>query len=185
MSEKTPRKTSPNAEKPSVPKAMQGRYQDLVAITDAFCRDHLNEEYADLARKAIAALCRKRPSPLTSGRVDVWACAVVYALGTVNFLSDKSQKPHMKMEDLCRHFGVASSTAGNKAKQIRDALGMSQLDYHWLLPDMMHDFAPLWYVSINEYMVDIRRMPRQIQEEAFRRKLIPYIPDDHKPRDPQ
>jgi hypothetical protein len=50
----------------SVPKAMQAKYDAVVALTDAFCRDHLNEEYCDLARAMTAALCRKRPSPLAS-----------------------------------------------------------------------------------------------------------------------
>ena len=30
---------------------------------------------------AIAALCRKRPSPLASGNLQTWGCAVLYALG--------------------------------------------------------------------------------------------------------
>ena len=47
---------------------MQATYDAVVALTDAFCRDHLNEEYRDLARAMAAALCRKRPSPLASGQ---------------------------------------------------------------------------------------------------------------------
>jgi hypothetical protein len=46
---------------------MQATYDALVALTDGFCRDHLNDEYHDLARAMAAALCRKRPSPLVSG----------------------------------------------------------------------------------------------------------------------
>ena len=45
----------------SVPKAMQATYDRLVGLTDAFCRDQLNDEYRDLARAVTAALCRKRP----------------------------------------------------------------------------------------------------------------------------
>ena len=32
----------------SVPKAMQATHDAVVALTDAFCRDHLNDEYCDL-----------------------------------------------------------------------------------------------------------------------------------------
>ena len=46
-----------------VPKTMEGVYATLTHMTDAFCAAHLNQEYADLSRAAIAALCRKRPSP--------------------------------------------------------------------------------------------------------------------------
>jgi hypothetical protein len=51
--------------KDSVPKAMTAHYQAVIAMTDAFCRQHLNEEYATLARRTVAALCRKRPSPIS------------------------------------------------------------------------------------------------------------------------
>jgi hypothetical protein len=78
----------------SVPKAMRPTYDAVVALTDAFCRDHLNEEYRDLARTMAAALCRKRPSPLASGQPRTWACGIIYVLGQLNFLSDKASKPH-------------------------------------------------------------------------------------------
>ena len=44
----------------SVPKSMQATYEAITALTDAFCRDHLNEDYRELARRMTAALCRKR-----------------------------------------------------------------------------------------------------------------------------
>jgi hypothetical protein len=33
-------------------------------------------------------------------------------------------------------------------------------------------------LSVNGMMVDIRGMPREVQEIAFEKGLIPYIPDD-------
>ena len=38
-----------------VPKRMQERFEAIVAITDAVCREHLNEEFAQLARQATAS----------------------------------------------------------------------------------------------------------------------------------
>jgi hypothetical protein len=69
---------------------------DAQGLSDKLClvAEHLNDEYAGLARSAIAALCRKRPSPLASGNLQTWGCAVLYALGQVNFLSDKSTTPY-------------------------------------------------------------------------------------------
>ena len=69
-----------------VPKSMQETFNAIVALTDAFCQTHLDEEYTQLARQATAALCCKRPSPLTTGNVKTWACGIVYALGSANFL---------------------------------------------------------------------------------------------------
>ena len=80
---KSPRPTA-------VPKHMQAIYDTVVALTDAFCRDHLTEEYRDLARAMAAALSRKRPSPLASGQPRTWACGIIHLLGQLNFLSDKA-----------------------------------------------------------------------------------------------
>src|SRR3712207_9453829 len=90
----------------SVPKSMQAIHDAIVRLTDEFCAKHLNTEYRDLARAMTAALCRKRPSPLASGQPRTWACAIVYTLGQLNFLSDKSSQPHMAMAELCAAFGV-------------------------------------------------------------------------------
>jgi len=86
------------------------------------CQDKLNSEYATLCRELAAALARKRPSPHIGGKAKTWACGMVYTIGFVNFLFDKSQDPHMHADELCAWFGVAASTRGNKAKQIRDML---------------------------------------------------------------
>ena len=77
----------------SVPKGMQATYDAIVRLTDEVCDRHLNAEYRELARDMAAALCRKRPSPLASGQPRTWACAILYELGRVNFLSDRSTQP--------------------------------------------------------------------------------------------
>jgi len=50
-----------------VPSKMQEAYNEITALTDAVCQEHLDEEYAELARRMAAALARKRPSPLEKG----------------------------------------------------------------------------------------------------------------------
>jgi hypothetical protein len=85
-----------------VPQALEASYAAVTIYTDDFCREHLSEEYGELARLAAAALARKRPSPLLRGRPKTWACGVLYALGQVNFLSDRSHEPHMSLGDARR-----------------------------------------------------------------------------------
>ncbi|MDB5360449.1 MAG: hypothetical protein JWO51_1746 [Rhodospirillales bacterium] len=133
--------------KDSVPKAMAAHYQAVIAVTDAFCRQHLNEEYAALARRAVAALCRKRPSPIVSGHAATWACGVLYALGQANLLTDKSSRPSMSMQALCAGFGIGVSTGGNKAKVVRDALGIKRWDHRWLLPSRLDSMPMVWMVD--------------------------------------
>jgi Domain of unknown function (DUF6398) len=69
----------------SVPDNMQPAYAAIVALLDPCCAQHLNDDYAQLSRELAAALARKRPSPLARGKPEIWACGIVYALGTVNF----------------------------------------------------------------------------------------------------
>ena len=167
-------KHSKNPEK--VPPAMEKIFQDIVNCTDDFCKRHLNDEYAMLLRKLTATLCRKRPSPLLHGNLQTWTAGMVHAIGMVNFLFDRSQKPYLSSGDLCASFGLAQSTVSNKSKQIRDLLKISQFDANWTLPSKIEDRPLAWMVSINGLFVDVRWLSLEIQEEAFRRGLIPYVP---------
>jgi hypothetical protein len=163
----------PKQNSESVPQQMQPVYDEITHLTDAVCRDHLDDEYGQLCRKLAAALARKRPSPLVRGKPEIWACAIVYALGTVNFLFDKTQTPYLRADDLCRLFGVSQSSAANKAKQIRDMFDMVQADPRWYRPSQMNDNPIAWRVMVNGFIVDVRMMPREVQEEAYRKGLIP------------
>ena len=95
----------------SIPPDMRATYDTIVALTDKVCRDHLDNEYRELAQLMAAALCHRRTSPVSSGQPRTWACAIIYVLGQINFLSDRSTKPYMTMADVCAAFGVGQSTA--------------------------------------------------------------------------
>jgi hypothetical protein len=155
---------------------MRERYEAITRITDEFCQEHLNEEYANLARKMAAALSRKRPSPLESGRLRSWAAGIVYALGRVNFLSDDSREPHMTMSELCEKIGVSQSNASSKSREIWYRLNLMRLHPDWCLPSMLEDNPLAWIIEVNGLPVDARMMPRKIQEEAYWLGLIPYVP---------
>ena len=160
----------------TIPDAIRPRFHEICALIDAFCSEKLNAEYALLSKELAAKLARKRPSPLNNGQVKTWACAIVYAIGTINFLYDKSQNPHMRTDELCAWFGVASSTGASKSKQIRDTLRISQFDHQWILPSMLDEYPTAWMISVNGLVVDARMLPRSLQETAYKKGLIPYIP---------
>jgi hypothetical protein len=163
-----------------VPEAMQAKFDEIVAINNAFCKQYLNEEYAELARQMAATLARKRPSPLVNGRAKSWAAGIIYTLGQVNFLFDKSQSPHIRADELCKRIGVSQQTAGGRAKKIRDMLDIFPMHPDWCLPSLVDDNPMIWTLSLNGYMVDVRSMPREVQEIAYQKGLIPYIPADRK-----
>ena len=161
----------------SVPKKMRAKYETIVGMTDAFCQAHLNEEYAELCRKLAATLSRKRPSPLESGRAKSWAGGIVYTIGRVNFLFDKSQTPHLGAKELCKRMGVSQGTASGKSTQIMDMLNIVQFHPEWTLPSLMDENPLAWMISVNGFIMDARHAPREIQEEAYRLGLIPYLPE--------
>jgi len=119
-----------------VPKDMQGRFDEITKLTDAFCQTSLNDEYGQLCRELTATLCRKRPSPLVRGK----ARESLLSLG--------------RPAELCRFRSLNGGIY------------------------TMVDKNPLiWMLEVNGFIIDVRHAPREIQEEAFRQSLIPYIPD--------
>jgi hypothetical protein len=163
----------------SVPVRLRDTYDQIVARTDKVCREHLNEEYAQLSRRLAAALCRKRPSPVVKGRVDGWAAGVVHAIGAVNFLFDPSQTPHFKATELAALFDVSPATASARASEIRRLFDLHHFSVEWCLPSLLDQNPFAWLISVDGIPVDARHAPREVQEEALRRGLIPYLPETH------
>jgi Domain of unknown function (DUF6398)/Plasmid pRiA4b ORF-3-like protein len=164
----------------NVPNAMQEKFDGIVAITNDFAKQHLNSEYAQLIRFATAALCRKRPSPLASGKEKTWACGITHAIGMINFVFDSSQNPHVSAKEIYDWFGVSPSTGQSKSKQVRDILDMHQMDPNWCLPSKLDNNPMAWMISVDGFILDARFVRREIQETAYAQGLIPYIPDDGK-----
>ena len=151
---------------------------ELIEMTDSFCKEFLTEEYAELCRKLATGLARKRPSPLLQGKLKTWACGVVRTIGWVNYLDDRSQKPHLKLPFIDNAFGVAESTGQGKSKLIRKIFKIRNADPKWTLPSRMDDNPLVWMLSVNGFFMDIRSAPREAQVVAFEKGLIPYIPAD-------
>jgi hypothetical protein len=168
----------PKTKRVSVPESMLPHYEATIALTDALCAEKLNGEYAQLCREMTATLARKRPSPLVTEYVNTWACAIIYTIGAVNFLFDKTQKPHLRADELCAWFDVAKSTGGSKSAQIKKFLNIGMMEPRWTLPSRMEDNFMAWSVMLNDFIVDARDLPRELQEEAYRKGLIPYLPPE-------
>lgn len=159
-----------------IPRGLRPVADEIVGITDSVCLSVLDEEYADLARRAVAKLARKRPSPLKVGRHATWAAGVVYALGHVNFLSDPASQPCVTADQLSAAFGVATSTMSSKARQVRDLLRISHFSPEFQRAEVVAQNPLAWIIDVNGLAVDARHVPPDIQAEAYRRGLIPHIP---------
>lgn len=67
--------------KPAADDSKHQAVTEIADLVDVFCREHLNDEYADLCRSLTEKLARKRPSPLVSGRPNTWASGIVRTIG--------------------------------------------------------------------------------------------------------
>lgn len=156
---------------------VQPAFGEITGLVDAFCREHLNDEYAELCRKLTEKLARKRPSPLVSGKPATWACGIVRTIGWVNFLDDQSKEPHMKLTAIDKAFGVGESTGQGKSMLIRKMLKIKPMDPAWSLRSQMNEHPAAWMVQIQGFLVDARFLKREIQEELLRKGVIPFIPE--------
>lgn len=108
------------------------RRTNIIELTDAICDEYLDDEYKAICGRMIDKLSKKRPSPLMKGTIPVWAGGIVHAVGSINYLFDRSTEPYMSASEIAGFFSVSSSTTGNKAGQIRKMLKL-----HMFSPDYL------------------------------------------------
>ena len=160
----------------SVPKQLKPKFEAIVELTDAVCNAHLDQEYADYARYLAAALARKRSSPIARGQAKSWAAGIVHALGLVNFLSDQSFEPSMRVRELWKLFNGSEATGSSKSLQIRNMCDMYQFDPEWTLPSLMEMNSMAWMVQTPDgFIVDARSFPYEIQQMLADAGVIPYV----------
>ena len=86
------------------------REDEIAQMVTRFCKERIDKEYEQLCEKMVRKLGRKRNKPLLTGRTEIWAAAVVYTVGSMNFLFDKSFEPYVSSADINDYFGTSSST---------------------------------------------------------------------------
>ncbi len=165
-----------------VPKALRADVAEIAALVDEVCAEHLDDEYGALSRRVLAKLARKRPSPLVRGERRVWAAAVLYTVGSINFLFDPSQEPHLRADELAMATGVAKSTMANKAALIRRTLQLGPLEPELCRRELLASHPYAWLVEIDGFIVDVRALPQPLQDDARRRGLVPPWPGPTSPR---
>lgn len=151
-----------------IPEPLRHDAEEIFKLTDPFCAAHLDAEYGELVRALVAKLARKRPSPLARGDLRIWAGAAIYAVGSVNFLFDPTQCPHLTGDELT---GVPKSTLANKAKVIRDVLRIGPLEPEFCGRERLDSNPMTWMISAESDQVGSKG--RGQEAEAWRRVEAP------------
>ena len=160
-----------------IPEEYQDMFREIVGLINAFCERYLNEDYRRLSEEMAEDICFAE-LPSERARPASWASGIVHALGWVNFLHDPGQSPHMTSAQVAEGFGVSQGTMMAKSRVIRDELELFPLDPDWCIPAMLVDNPLVWTVDVGGFLMDARYAPREVQEEAYRLGLIPFIPAD-------
>ena len=146
--------------------------QQLIDLTGEYCERYVDDEYKQLTEKLILKMRRKRDVPFLRGRVYTWAAAIIYALGQIIFLFDRSSEPYVAAGDIPYYFGVAQSTVGQKAKVIRDMFDL----YYWhpeFSTQAMRDSHPhKGMVMVDGFIWPIEVLPPDVQEELRRQGIV-------------
>ena len=137
----------------------------LISLTTEFCEQHLDDEYEQLCEKLIRKMSRKRNVPYLSGRIEIWAAGVIYALGQINFLFDRCFEPYATHDDICDYFGTKKSTTSQKAKFIRDMFKMRYGNDEFLTERNKKDKPFGKSMMINGLIVPIDLLESESQED--------------------
>lgn len=132
---------------------MENKKQKLIEMTKEFCGKFLDEEYSKLCEKLIIKMTRKRNVPFIYGEIEIWAAAVIYALGQINFLFDKSFTPYSTPDDICNYFRTSKSTTSQKAKLIRDMFKMGYYDKEFTVPSIAKDNPLNDYAMVDGFIL--------------------------------
>lgn len=159
----------------NIPEPLRHDCEEIFKLTDPFCAEHLDAEYGELCRKLVAKLARKRPSPLARGDLRTWAATVIYVIGSINFLFDRSQDIFMTGDQLSELTGVSKSTLSRKAKLVRDLLKLEHFSPEFSRRKILASSPWAWMVEFNGLIVDARTLPPEFQAEARRKGLIPDL----------
>lgn len=138
--------------------------EKLLEMTGAFCAQKLDDDYFQLCEKLIKKLGRKRDVPFQRGKIEIWAAAVIYAIGSINFLFDKSFEPYMTADQISEYFGTKNSTVSNKAREIKDMFDMWHYSPEFSTQRMTESNPFNQMVMVDGFIVPIDTLPVDLQQ---------------------
>lgn len=145
-------------------KKIKERQEKLQDLTRSFCEERLDNEYLQLCEKLINKMGRKREVPFKRGNLDIWAAAVVHAIGSVNFLFDKSFEPYASVSDINDYFSTNTSTVSQKSKRIRDMFNMGYFDSDFSTGGMTEANPLNNMVMVDGFIVPLDSLPEKARE---------------------
>ena len=133
---------------------MNEKYENISSMIIDYCSINLDDDYKDLCLHALQKLCRKRSAPLSKGRENMWAAGIVYAIAqNSNLVGNRPDlflgipKYHLMADEMASFFGVSKGGMQEKAKTIREILGISRDKEEWLTPEIRNNEARMMFLK--------------------------------------
>ncbi|MEX0660385.1 MAG: DUF6398 domain-containing protein [Balneolaceae bacterium] len=145
-------------------KAIKERQKKLLELTNSFCEQKLDENYKQLCEKLINKMGRKKEVPFKSGKLEIWAASVVHAIGTINFLFDKSFEPYVSVADINKYYDTNNSTVSQKSKRIRNLFNMGYFDPEFSTSHSSESNPFNNMVMVDGYIVPLGSLPEEYQK---------------------
>lgn len=142
----------------------------LIEMISKFSDEYLDDEFKALNLKLLDRLSDTPEVSLNRGKPENWACAIIMAVGQLNFLFDYPIKPYITQDMLCGYFTSKRQSVTIKARDIRRLLNLKLGD---------EEFSTSFVLSmgIPESEDDLKRI-RQLDEIKF--LISNNRPDDEK-----
>ncbi len=145
---------------------VKAKEEQLLEMTGAFCEEKLDADYARLCEKLVKKMGRNRDVPFKRGQLDIWASAVIHALGSINFLFDKSFEPYVPTDEICEYFSTKKTTVSSKAKVIKDMFGLRYFDPEFSTQAMAEENPFNNLVMVDGLIVSLDSLPEELQKEV-------------------
>ena len=115
---------------------------------------------------------RKREVPYRRGKLEIWASAVIYAIGSINFLFDKSFEPYVTSDQICKYFGAKKSTVSNKASQIKNMFNLSYFNPEFSTDRMQASSPFSSMVMVDGLILPIKSLSIEMREIVNRERSL-------------
>jgi hypothetical protein len=143
---------------------LKQKEERLLEITRTFCAQKLDNDYLLLCEKLIRRLGQEKEVPFQRGKIEIWAAAVVHAIGSMNFLFDDSFEPHVTAGQICEYFQTKRSSVSNKARVINEMIGLYSFHPEFSTGSMeaLNPFKNV--VLVDGFIVHMDNLPEELQE---------------------
>ncbi len=102
--------------------------QEVIKLTNRFCLEHLNMEYASLCEKLVKKLCKESSIQFVDGDFELWAASVIHAIGSINFLFDKTFEPTVEAQQIGEFYNLPYEKVTVFADKVTEKLNLQMFD---------------------------------------------------------